>query len=87
MGWMSAQVGEIREDFPFIGLLTLEFSHTMSPAFRESCSKSGAHSLGGPDGNRTRVRKAIRESISGCSLSTTFPQRQAGKQAAALVAS
>ena len=47
MGWMSAQVGEIREDFPFIGLLTLEFSHTMSPAFRESCSKSGAHSLGG----------------------------------------
>lgn len=44
-------------------------------------------SLGGDGGNRTRVRKKVYESISGCSLSTTFPLCQAGKQADTLVAS
>ena len=44
-------------------------------------------SLGGDGGNRTRVRKEVHESISGCSLSTTFPLCQAGKQADTLVAS
>ena len=42
---------------------------------------------GGDGGNRTRVRKEVHESISGCSLSTTFPLCQAGKQADTLVAS
>ena len=42
---------------------------------------------GGDDGSRTRVRKEVYESISGCSLSTKFPPRQADKQADALVAS
>ncbi len=35
MGWMPAQVGESREGFPLIGLPTLGFSHTMSPALRD----------------------------------------------------
>ena len=44
-------------------------------------------SFGGDGGNRTRVRKEVHQSISGCSLSTTFPLCQAGKQADTLVAS
>ena len=42
---------------------------------------------GGDDGSRTRVRKEVHASISGCSLSTTFPLHQADKHAGALVAS
>ena len=53
---------------------------------RQSDGSLLAH-YGGDDGNRTRVRKEVRESISGCSLPTTFPPRQADKQADALVAS
>ena len=53
-------------------------------------SLSGTNRKGifyGDDGSRTRVRKEVYESISGCSLSTKFPPRQADKQADALVAS
>lgn len=46
-----------------------------------------ASSFGGDDGNRTRVRKEVHASISGCSSPTGFPHRQAGKRAAASVAS
>lgn len=46
-----------------------------------------ASSSGGDDGNRTRVRKEVHASISGCSSPTGFPHRQAGKRAAASVAS
>ena len=42
---------------------------------------------GGDEGSRTPVRKEVRESISGCSPPATFPLRQAGEQAGALVAS
>jgi len=42
---------------------------------------------GGGDGGRTRVQKAIHDGIYKFSLSTTFPYRQANKQAACLVAS
>ena len=42
---------------------------------------------GGGDGGRTRVQKAIHDGIYKFSLSTTFPRRQADKQADGLVAS
>lgn len=41
---------------------------------------------GGAEGGRTPVRKEIYGSIYGCSLSTGFPSRQAGKQADGTVA-
>ena len=42
---------------------------------------------GGGDGGRTRVQKAIHDGIYKFSLSTTFPRKQADKQAACSVAS
>ena len=47
---------------------------------------TGFPHFGGAEGGRTPVRKEIYGSIYGCSLSTGFPSRQAGKQADGTVA-
>ena len=55
--------------------------------FRTAKKPCTHRALKADDGNRTRVRKEVHASISGCSSPTGFPHRQAGKRAAASVAS